>query len=111
MSSWKLFASIVAATFILRRPCSSNSDSPSHLWRMVDGEPLHAPSPRLFLSSMPCFNLVLRKPHDLSVKHNFIDKSPVSAAFVFAVLSAPRDARCAAPDPCPLASQRVAIMP
>src|ERR1022692_2847233 len=24
---------------------------------------------------MPCFNLVLRSPDDLSLKHNFIDKS------------------------------------
>src|SRR6266850_2529698 len=43
---------------------------------MADGEPLHAPSPRLFLSSMLCFNLALRRPDDeLLIKHNFIDKS------------------------------------
>src|SRR5579864_5731404 len=48
---------------------------------MVDGEPLHAPSPRFFLSSMPCFNLVLRRPDDLSVKHNFIDKSRLNSLF------------------------------
>jgi hypothetical protein len=29
-----------------------------------------------FLSSMPCFKLFLRRPDDLSLKHNFIDKSP-----------------------------------
>ena len=43
--------------------------------RRVDGEPLHTASPRLFLSSMPCFNLVLRRPDELPIKHNFVDKS------------------------------------
>src|SRR5262245_54951286 len=41
---------------------------------MVDGEPLHAPPLRLFLSSMPCFNLALRRLDELPIKHNFIDK-------------------------------------